>query len=258
VLIQRTDPETIPRDRWERPEIDGVAYTRASTIAKTLDRGDGLITWTARVVARGMATRPDLVKLAYAHRNDDKKLAQVAAQAKEAGGGSSARSTGTALHAVLEELDRGELDLADVPDDAVRERAESYLLATKLSSLTTVGTEFFTFNERFRAAGTADRAYLCGDGRVRIGDLKTGNSDTKWLLGPTALQLAVYATGVLFDGEPWPENFDPTIGLLVHVPQSGGPVSVVELDLVHALVGVELCCDVREWRDTHMSYVTLT
>ena len=69
--------EPVTRDRWGRPLIippDGgkpVAYTRVTTVAKTLEDEGGLSKWMMRMTALGLAQRPDLYAL-VATVGDDK------------------------------------------------------------------------------------------------------------------------------------------------------------------------------------------
>src|SRR5690606_327328 len=66
VIFQGDEEDPIPRDRFKRPLIvppDGgtpVAYTRATTLAKTLDDTYNLQQWAERQVLVGAGMRPDL------------------------------------------------------------------------------------------------------------------------------------------------------------------------------------------------------
>ena len=59
----------VRRDRWGRYvvlPVDGakpIGYTRATTIAKGIEDSGGLLNWGKRMVAIGLAQRPDLVAL---------------------------------------------------------------------------------------------------------------------------------------------------------------------------------------------------
>ena len=57
----------IERDRYGRPMIlppkgkEKVPYTRATTIANSLDDASALVAWKMRMAAIGLTTRPDLL-----------------------------------------------------------------------------------------------------------------------------------------------------------------------------------------------------
>ena len=96
------------RDRWGRylvvPPTGGkpVGYTRATTIAKTLDDTSSLMSWAERMTAIGLSRRPDILAQIADAETDKKQLNRLCDQAKEAGGATIRRDLGTALHAMLE------------------------------------------------------------------------------------------------------------------------------------------------------------
>lgn len=234
----------IPRDRWKRPLIvpaEGgapVPYTRVSTLAKALDDQSALMAWKQRKTAEGLVRRPDLLtRIAGALANGDpdndwptkKDLNAVCSEATEAAGASKGSSAGTGFHALTEAIDRGEELLFVPPADAPR--LDAYRTAT--AGYTALDIETFVVNDEVQAAGTFDRLWLCPDGRVRVGDLKTGKSEKEYPFS-TTVQIAVYANGLRYNPEagrsPLHADLDLTTGLLVHMPPSGG-CEVVELDL---------------------------
>jgi hypothetical protein len=243
-MTQTSVAAEIPRDRWKRPlivPIDGgerVPYTRVSTLAKALDDTTQLAAWKQRKTAEGLVRRPDLLtRVAGALANGDpdtdwptkRDLNDVCAQAIEAAGASKGSSAGTGFHALTEAIDRGTEPLfvppADVPRlDAYREATEGY---------TALDIETFVVNDAVQAAGTFDRLWLCPDGRVRVGDLKTGKSEAEYPFS-TTVQIAVYANGVRYtvddERSPLHADLDLTTGLLIHMPPSGG-CRVIPLDL---------------------------
>ena len=72
-------PTEITRDRYGRPMIvppkggAPIAYTRATTIANSLDDASALTAWKMRMAAIGLTSRPDLL-LAIGVAADDNKL----------------------------------------------------------------------------------------------------------------------------------------------------------------------------------------
>jgi hypothetical protein len=237
----------IPRDRWQRPLIippeggDPIAYTRVSTLAKALDDTSNLTTWKQRKTAEGLLRRPDLLTRlggALANGSPDtdhatkREFNAVCKEACEAAGASSGASTGTGLHAYTEAADRGEWPEFITAADA--ERLACYVAATRDAGYVALEAETFVVNDDVRAAGTFDRLWLCPDGRVRVGDLKSGRWDFDYPLG-VATQVAIYAHGWRYDPDDGTRmrlhaDLDLSTGLLVHLPPSGG-CTVVPLDL---------------------------
>src|ERR1044071_2355859 len=96
--------EKVPRDHWGRPKIrqpDGrlVAYTRCTTYVGCMEDQYMINLWRQRLVATGLADRPDLLLSVAAHRNDRNALNRIVEQAAEAGKASAPANVGTALHA---------------------------------------------------------------------------------------------------------------------------------------------------------------
>lgn len=240
----------VERDRWGRPLIippgggEPRAYVRVSTMAKALDDTAGLMKWKQRKTAAGLLMRPDLqTRLAGILANGDpdtdpdakRALDAVCAEAAEAAGASSGATSGTGFHSLTEAVDRGDEPLF-VPE-ADRPRLNAYRAA--MADYRALAAEVFVVNDALQVAGSFDRLWLCPDGKVRVGDLKTGKSEPDYPM-PTATQMALYArskqydadTGARFPIYAGPHDFDPTTGLLVHLPASGGctvyPLNLIE------------------------------
>lgn len=261
-----TPPAQVPRDRWKRPLIlpldggDPTPYARVSTMAKALDDLTGLMAWQNRKVLEGVLRRPDLLTdaagiLANGDPDTDwptkRGLNDVATRAREAAGSSKGSTAGTGLHALTEAIDRGEEPLF-VPDSD-RPRLAAYTEAT--AGYTALDMETFVVCDELRAAGSFDRLWLCPDGRVRVGDLKTGKSEADYPLA-TTMQIATYAHGSRYDPEtgartPLHDDLDLTTGLLVHMPPSGG-CKVIPLDLDRGWQAARLAAEVhhtvRRWK----------
>ncbi len=261
-----TPPTEVPRDRYGRPLIippgggEPVAYTRVSTLAKTLDDLNNLMAWQCRKTAEGLLRRPDLITrtagiIANGDPNDDwptkRDLNTVSTEAREAAGAGVGASAGTGLHALTEAVDRGE-DLLFVPT-ADHARLGAYREAT--AHLTALSAEAFVVCDELHAAGSFDRLWRTEDGRAVIGDLKTGKSEADYPLA-TAVQLAIYAHGKRYDpttGErtDLDDRLDLTTALLVHMPATGG-CQVIPLDIEKgwhaAKLAAEVHHSVRKWR----------
>lgn len=255
----------VPRDRWGRYLIvppDGgprVPYTRATTVAKTLDDTTSLMKWGKRMVVIGLATRPDLVDLARATPVDDRRrLDDIAERAADAGGATTRRDLGTAVHDIVH---RSIIDPTFTPPpahaadvDAVREA-----LATHHLDPVPELCERVLVHDRHRIAGKPDMlCRLAGSDRLVVVDLKTGSSVEYGALG-WATQLAAYATadavytfGAAEDGsgdrrDPLPPR-DAEIGVILHLEPGSGRCDVHDLRLTVGVEALELAVQVRKLR----------
>lgn len=230
--------DLIPRDRWGRPLIapaDGgapVPYTRISTLAKTLDDKTALMKWQSRQTALGLAARPDLMALVKSAKPDDKrKLDGICKDAQEAAGSHAAANIGTALHSFTEAVDDGA-----EPDSFGPEYAEALTnYRTTMAEIEVIAKELFVVVDEVQAAGTFDRLLRLPDGRLVIGDIKTGQ-DNDYPHG-AATQIATYAHGHLYHPEQGrighlpSMGVDVTVGLLIHLSAKDNTCSLYELDL---------------------------
>jgi hypothetical protein len=254
----------IVRDRWERPLIQPVGggepygYTRPSTLAKSLEDLSNLMLWKQRKTAQGLLMRPDLmtrvagvIAKGKGDSETDYKTKQalnaICAEATEAAGASVGSSAGTGFHEFTEALDEG-LDPQYITE-ADRQRVEAYRYATR--NLEPLEAEVFVVNDIVHSAGTFDRLWRLPDGRVVVGDLKSGKSEAAYPLA-TTIQIAVYANGKKYDpktGERFDihPDLDPKVGLLVHMPPSGG-CELYELDLILGWKAAWVAMQAREIR----------
>jgi len=254
--VKRIDRAEVPRDRWGRPEIDGQAYTRTSTLAKTLDDQSNLIAWKARMTALGLAKSPDLIGLAATATEKDRGLLNdVVERATDRAGAGSGRDLGTSIHAVTEALDYGE-PVDNLPRDLVDD-GRAYQRVCESLGLVPVLAETFVVSKQYGAAGTFDR--LLTDGKeFFIGDVKTGklgaNIDyvTKYNGLAWAIQLAVYSAGI-----PWNDGWDswehlgvgqPSTakGIIFQIPRGSGVCNPVWIDLAVGHRAARLAANVRE------------
>lgn len=261
------------RDRWDRPLIlplgggAPVAYTRVSKLAKALDDQYQLDLWHQRKVLEGVIRRPDYLTraagvLAKGDPDNDratkKALNAICAEAIETAGASKGSSAGTGFHDLTEAIDLGNEPMFVPPAD--QPRLDAFRYATK--DLVPLDVETFIVNDVVRCAGTFDRLYLCPDGRVRIGDLKSGKSEAAYPLA-TTIQMAIYAHGKrytpIMDGKNYVggertelhPDLDLTTALLIHMPPSGGCEVIpldIELGWKAALLAEQIHHSVRKWK----------
>ena len=249
------------RDRWSRYIVlapgatKPVGYTRATTIAKTLDDQQALIEWKARMVAIGIGARPDLAaRAAVIDTNDRKALNQLAEDAATAGGSTIRRDQGTAMHAALE---KSWHDLSAVPAMFATE-AKAVHDALKAAGLSVVEgmAERMVVNDTYKVAGTFDLVLTDGTA-LYVADVKTGSS----LMGALsfAIQLAIYATaddlytqGAAEDGsqdvrEPMPD-LSTTRGVILHIQPSSSVCDLHWIDLTIGAEALDLAMQVRTLR----------
>ena len=234
------------------------SWTRVTTFAKTLTDEYGLNLWKERMVVKGISLRPDLSSVASSLdvKADWKKLNQIAQQAKETAGASAAANLGTAIHSFTESVDQGG-SLDSVPE-AHRADVAAYLSALDESGIVVQPgmVERITCVPEFGVAGTMDRIYLLSDGRLVIGDVKTGR-DLSYNWTEICVQLALYQIGVskhgVFDlrSGTWSgpmDGVDDRIGIITHVPVGSSKCTLYEVDLDAGRRFAELALAVRAAR----------
>lgn len=254
-----TPAATIPRDRWNRPLVTPVgggkpqAYTRCTTYVDCLEDKYNLQKWQLRQCALGLADRPDLLLSVSAHRDDKAALNQVCDKAMEAAGTSARSTTGTALHALCERVDRGQ-PLGVVPASA-RADVEAYQAATQF--LQHVHIEQFTVHDDLKIGGTPDRV-VNWDDILYIADIKTG-TDIGWGALKIAMQLAVYAHSVPYIPPGVRKGYDGWIdkdrAIVIHLPAGEQRCELFFVDLIAGWEAVQVATQVRELR-AHKGWYT--
>lgn len=242
----------VRRDRWGRPLIippDGgrpVPYTRATTLAGTLDDLYGLMAWKCRQTAIGLVDRRDLQVSVSAHRDDKKQLDQVVEQALEAAGSSAAATTGTALHKLTELVD---VDTA-LPHLDAKTSADLEAYRQVMRPLQVVQTEQLVVCDHLQTAGTPDRI-VSFQGQHFIADIKTGRTLT-YSAGKIAMQLAIYAHSQRYDPDTGARTELPdvhqTAGIVIHLPAGAGTAQLVWVDIGAGWEAIQLATQVRAWR----------
>lgn len=277
--------DDVPRDRWGRyllphPETGKkTAWTRSTTFAKSISDTFALSQWSQRMVAKGLTLRPDLLSLIHTLdvKKDKDKLNQICEDAKSAAGNKVAANLGTARHSFTEELDRGAMTVADMPEEA-RGDIAAYEAAMRTAGVLVVPgmIERQVVLPAFEVGGTFDRILSLdsikpwfetaltdagynvspeGDEMEVIGDVKTGQ-DLQYGWNEIAIQLVTYALAARIAGvwdrktqtwlPPRPVRLD--FALVMHLPVGQKTCTLWAVDLAEAMEALELCQRVRRWR----------
>lgn len=242
---------TVERDRYGRPLVippdsgKPVAYTRCTTYVGCLEDTYALTQWKMRQVALGLSMRKDLLLSVAAHKDDKDALNKACADAMEAAQSSAAATTGTALHSLTEQFDRGTLNMSDVPSDYVADIAAYSHVMTK-GGLGIEAIEQFGVHDELRIGGTWDRV-VTKDGKRYIADLKTGSIQYGML--KIAMQLAVYSRCAVYeDGARTPLDVEPDKAIVIHLPAGTGKAFLHWVDIDTGWEAVRTATDVRAWR----------
>ena len=245
------------------------AYTRVTTFNRALSDNRALELWRGRMVAKGIAERDDLRARAAAAKVDDRDtLNEVAEAALEAAKGSSGRNLGSALHAFVEQVNRGETPA--VPADWAAD-IDAYRTALDNAGLRVVPSmvERVTRVEEFTVAGTFDMILTDGQ-RFWVGDLKS-SPNVQYAIGEIAIQLACYARGVnesgVLEGEYGRDRYGRYLlpddddrwyrprhqlevdrAAVVHLPPGQGTCEIIWIDIAHGWEMADLCHRVRQAR----------
>lgn len=252
------NPEaTLQRDRYGRPLVvpptggKPTAYTRCTTFVDCLDDKYNLQRWQQRMVALGIADRPDLLLAVSAARGkpkqeQKKELDDITTKAMDAAQAGAAATTGTAVHSLTELIDRGE-ELPTIPE-AYKADLDAYRRETR--DLRPMLIEQFTVLDDYRVGGTPDRV-MSYQGRGYIADVKTGSIDFGAM--KIAMQLSMYARSTPYDpgtqtrGE-YPIDVDRDWGIVIHLPAGEGRCELRWVDLRVGWSAVEIASKVRYWR----------
>jgi hypothetical protein len=258
------------RGRYKLPDPDtgkDALFTRVSNIAKVLEDTYHLDQWKDRMLAKGMAMRPDLVMLAGATPLDEKwKFAQdIVKPARDTAGGSEGANHGTAFHSLTEIVDRGEPVPVGTHPDHVKQ-LKLYRQSLEDHGLTVVPhwMERIVFNREHRLVGRTDRALLAADmslldypaaqaGHV-IGDVKSQKSMDFGCMA-IAMQEAVYARADLVFNEDtyaWEEpdvELNRDVAVVMHVPSNDPDTADIHvIDIARGWELVQVAMDVRAAR----------
>jgi len=235
-------PPEVKRDQWGRyilPDPDTgklQSFTRATTFANTAADQYNLGLYNERLVAKGMAMRPDLyAEAASAHIDDKKTLQRIAELAKEAAGASAKARLGTALHTFTEKTDLNEKVTIPAPWD---KDVEAYVTKLKDEKIEVVPEyiEATIIVPSLSVAGTLDRLIrvVGWDGLV-VGDLKTGHSvQYAWM--EIACQLYLYSRAThIYDHRTETLSEMPKVNqdkaMVIHLPVGDAECELYEINL---------------------------
>jgi hypothetical protein len=241
----------IDRDRYGRPLIipptggKAIAYTRATTIANSLDDASALTAWKMRMAAIGLTTRPDILLSITAAQDDKMAVNSLIEDAMEVAGANKAANIGTAIHSFAERLDLGQ-DLGIVPPQWAPD-VKAYEHATKI--LNNKFIEQFCVLDKFKIAGTPDRVVEY-KGELFIADIKTGRVDHP---NNISIQLAIYANGLPYDAatatrSTWGE-VNKEKAIIIHLPAGTGTCKLMWIDIKEGFKGLQFAMKTRKWRD---------
>lgn len=240
--------------RYQLPDpVTGqpASWTRATNFAETLADQYGLTQWKIYQVLRGLRRRPDLVaRVQVLDEEDRSALREVTDEALSAAASQAKANVGTAIHDALALLDRGQ----DVPEP-FRPWAAAYQRELERCGLTVVPgmVEFRVCNRDREAVGTGDRMLRTADGRLVVGDVKTGRLDHSELA--FGIQVATYAEARWFwaEGAGWVPvdtlgEVDLTEAVLLYVDPEHASAAAYRVDLAQSRRFANLATEVRRAR----------
>jgi hypothetical protein len=234
------------------------AWVRATTLAKALEDTYNLEIWSNRMVAKGMALRPDLVAMAVTLdvSADRDKLNRLAKDAKEAAGGSSGANMGTALHAMTEKVDAGE-DLGPTAWGPFAGELTAYQRTMAQEGIVVLPQ----FSERIicvpelGVAGRLDKLaeYVGQPGLpYQVMDLKSQRSMDFGQVS-IAVQLSLYAHAYAMWNpatKSWedPPPIDQIRATVIWLPVGQDQCLLFDVDLIRGWEWAQLCAEVRRIR----------
>lgn len=266
-------------DGWGRYKLPSpstgrpTGFTRATTVASTLDDTYNLSRWKRRETAKNLldchraalAEPPggselgDLLEaIRFAHSAENKGDLDAALDVlDDLCGARDAAELGTAVHAWLEAVDLAMVRPADVPEmfapyvAAYQDVLCRYGLVAEPAYV-----ERVVLNDRGEEsiAGTLDRIYrVVATGELVLGDVKTSKTlEYGWLTYATQLAIYGYANHMLAaDGSGWEPMpvINADYGIIVHVPSDQPErADAVTMDLWYGGEAAALAIEARSRR----------
>lgn len=246
-------------------KVDGknVRYRRSSSVGKVLDDESGIQFWQSCTQLIGAAQRPDLMAEVslLTYEADKGKIYDIAEQCLVTGKGRQRAVLGTAIHAMLDQIDS---DADWTPAPQFQALCEAYVMVRDLFGLVAVDIECKCVNDEYRLAGTMDRRYrttkplvapdgtIIPIGSILAGDTKTGRT-LEYAGGTYATQVAGYVDSVRYDVQTDERSeFEPPTykewAVIFHVVPDDVRVEVYWIDLEAGRHGLALAQQVYEWR----------
>jgi len=296
-------PSEARRDRWGRYLVvppggtRPVGYTRATTVAKVLDDQGGLMPWKAAMALTGMMRRPGLrgrvEALVSAHPeagpwygSDESKKAikALVEECAEAGGSADRADIGTALHAIVEQINRGEP--ATISQDSTRADVDAYRAKLAEYGITfhAEHIEATVVLDEYQVAGTADGGAVHIPGLAKylrergigngsdlddvVADLKTGTR-LDYSGQAIAVQLAIYGHGdAHYRQGPNGDGSDDVrlpapkvrtdVAVVIHLPAGEARCELHMVDIAAGWEAFKSSIWAREWRKRKDLLVPLT
>lgn len=236
--------------------LDGRKCSGVTTLAKAPDNTWGLDRWNERMVAIGVASRPDLVESIAAHVDDKEKMNEFCGLAKEEAKANRGSRRGTAAHRVTERVDAGEEVIATPLATTVAADWTAIMDAAGLEVIPEYMERVVVY-PHLHLAGKFDRIARTRKGRLVIVDLKTGQNAVDYPHA-IAVQLALYANAPLMAGVldlhgettefgPLPD-VDKRWGVVIHLPEDGAP-RAVKIDIEAGWeTAQKICFPILKWR----------
>lgn len=277
-LPGRVPPTFDGNGRYRLPDpVTGklTSYTRASTVAKTLEDTWMLDRWAKRMMLIGiqrstplLADLDQLVTEHLAQGGEPRTMAkdlrhplnELSEEAQHRAGATYAAEFGTCVHAWCEWIDLGLGHIRNVPE-MFRPWVKNHRRSLARAGLQAdpYWTERIVLNTRYGIAGTLDRLYWDHAGGLYLGDIKTSKGmDYSWLY--FAIQLAIYhgAEYVLsLDGMAWEPMpaLDPDTALISHLPSTDPDDSrVVPINMRFGAQALHTAMTVRKHRSKAEEY----
>lgn len=231
-------------------------WTRATTLAKTLDDTYNLDRWKRRQLIKGLMRNPQMLAEAeeLVAKEADGALNDLSEEAQIAAGSAEAREFGEAVHAWLEAGDHWAVMPAQVPE-MYRPHVDAYNARLAAHALWPVPqyTERIVMNSHAESVGTIDRIFQCADGTLVMGDVKTSKS-LEWSWLTYVIQLLIYADADLMlseDGTTWEPmpQVRKDFAVLMHCPSdNAGGTSAITFDLEYGRTALDAALLVRQLR----------
>lgn len=247
-------------------------FRRVTTLSSALDDKSGLIDWTARHVAKGLAHDDADYLLNEASRldvTDRGRMDRVWQAAKKLAGGNEAADNGTLIHGYTEDLDRGlETDVPRKWRGHVQRYAD--LMAQGPLEVIPEYIERIVINETLGTAGTFDRIYRVKrdttvafssgrsvdlkQGELVIGDVKTSKTLVYSQLS-FAIQFAAYANSQwIYNTES--ETYDPMplvnkeVAFVIWIPSTKTQSSITAVDITGGWDAAQMALQVLAMRNS--------
>jgi hypothetical protein len=259
------------RDRWGRPLVEPVGggkskpYTRSSSAAKTIEDTFNLELWQRRNIAFGMAQDSSLIARVLAvpgtpaewDQAAKKQINEICEDAAAVAQAHKAADIGTALHAMIEQVNLGQhVNAGPYEADLAAYRAAIEQMGWTIEW---DHVECRMVCDTLEMAGTCDMLVADPDGNYYVADLKTSASVDYGGLGWSA-QLASYAHSDLYDPmlnvRLQTPDINKAVGYIVHLPAGQGVCTIHEVDLVKGYAAAELANLIRKTRNESKKYIS--